>query len=162
MIIGKDKIRKLILEKRLLEDFSTSCLEGAGYDLRINKIYRLKSGGFIGAADRKLPEVEEASFEKYTLKPDEYVLIETVEKVNMPSDLAARILPRSSLFRCGCSLMTALVDPGYRGVLIIGLKNLSKFDFTVERGARVAQVVFEGVEGKTSAYGGRYQGGKVV
>jgi deoxycytidine triphosphate deaminase len=58
--------------------------------------------------------------------------------------------------------MTALVDPGYQGVLIVGLKNLSRFEFVVERGARVAQIVFESVEGKTSAYGGRYQGGKVV
>lgn len=162
MILGKEKIRKLILEKRLLEEFSTSCLEGAGYDLRINRIYKLNSGGFIGASDRKTPEVEEVAFEKYTLKPNEYVLIETAEKVNMPSDVAARILPRSSLFRCGCCLITALVDPGYRGVLIVGLKNLSGFDFVVERGARVAQIVFEGVDGKTSAYGGRYQGGKVV
>ena len=162
MMLGRERIDELVKEKKLLEEFNASCLEGSGYDLRINRIYRLKSGGFIGAADRKTPEVEEVEFEKYALKPDEYVLIETTEKVNMPSDLAARILPRSSLFRCGCSLMTALVDPGYRGTLTIGLKNLSSFDFVVERGARVAQIVFEEVAGKTSAYGGRYQGGKVV
>lgn len=162
MILGREKINELVKEKKLLDCFDTGCLGGAGYDLRINRIYRLKSGGFIGVKDRKTPDVEELAFEKYTLKPDEYVLIETVEKVNMPSDVAARILPRSSLFRCGCSLITALVDPGYRGVLIMGLKNLSEFDFVVERGARVAQIVFEDVCGGTKAYDGRYQGGKVV
>jgi deoxycytidine triphosphate deaminase len=162
MILGREKINELALEKKLLEDFDVVCLEGAGYDLRINRIYKLKNGGFIGAKDRKTPDVAEIGFDKYSLKPGEYVLIETLEKVNMPSDVAARILPRSSLFRCGCSLITALVDPGYRGVLIMGLKNLSDFEFVVERGARVAQIVFERVEGETRSYDGRYQGGKVV
>jgi len=60
-----------------------------------------------------------------TLKPGEYVLMETVEKVNMPSDLAARVLNKSSLFRCGASTFNALVDPGFRGTLTFGLRNIS-------------------------------------
>ena len=96
------------------------------------------------------------------LAPGEYVLIETIEKVNMPENLIARVLNRSSLFRCGCSLFTAVVDPGYCGILTIGFKNLSEFPFEIEIGARVGQVVFETVKGETKLYCGRYQGGKVV
>ncbi|MBN2014305.1 MAG: dCTP deaminase [Candidatus Altiarchaeota archaeon] len=162
MILDREKIAELVEKKNLIECFSVDCLEGAGYDLRVNRIHRLKSGGFLGAEDRKTPDVEAVDFTRYSLKPGEYVLIETLERVNMPRNLAARVLPRSSLFRCGCALFNALVDPGYQGVLIFGLKNLSDFDFVLERGARVAQIVFEEVAGETRGYDGRYQGGRVV
>jgi dUTP pyrophosphatase len=162
MVIGRDRILDLVKRKGLIADFDEGCLGGAGYDLRIGRIYGLKSGGFLGASDRKTPDVEEIPFSEYSLKPGEYVLVETMESVNLPEDLVARILPRSSLFRCGCCLITALVDPGYRGKLIFGLKNVSGFEFGLEKGARIAQIVFEAVDGKTSLYEGRYQGGRVV
>ena len=162
MVIGREKILELVKRKKLIEDFSEDCLGGAGYDLRVGGIYRLKGGGFLGTFKRETPDVEEIRFDEYSLKPDEYVLVETLERVNMPENLIARVLPRSSLFRCGCSLVTALVDPGYAGVLIFGLRNLSEFEFRIEKGARVAQIVFEQVEGKTRSYEGRYQGGRVV
>lgn len=162
MVIGRERILELVKREKLIENFSLDCLGGAGYDLRIDSIYRLRSGGFLGVADRKTPEVEEIHFREYHLKPGEYVLVETLERVNMPGDMVARVLPRSSLFRCGCALVNALVDPGYRGTLTFGLKNLSEYDFKLERKARIAQIVFERVEGETSLYEGRYQGGKVV
>ena len=162
MILSREKILELVKREKLIENFSEDCLEGAGYDLRLGRIYRLKEGGFLGASDRKTPDVEEIQFEEYTLKPGEYVLVETIEKVNIPENLIARVLPRSSLFRCGCSLFTALVDPGYTGALVFGLKNLSEFEFRLEKKTRIAQIVFERVDGKTRLYEGRYQGGRVV
>ena len=164
MILGNSKILKLVKDEniKLIENFNESCVEGAGYDLRIGKIYKLKSGGKIGISERITPEIEEVNCKKYSLAPGEYVLIETIEKVNMPKNLLARVLNRSSLFRCGCSLFTAVVDPGYRGILTIGLKNLTAFSFEVEIGARVGQIVFETVDGETKLYSGKYQGGKVV
>ena len=162
MILGRAELLKRAVDEGLLEPFDVGCLEGAGYDLRLSKAYRLKSGGFIGVKDRRTPEVEEIKFETLTLKPGEYILIETLEKVAMPKDLIARILPRSSVFRCGCSLMNAVVDPGFNGTLTLGLKNESAHEFQIEKNARIAQIVFEEVSGETKMYSGRYQGGKVV
>ena len=162
MMLGRDEIRKRVEKDGLLEQFSIDCLEGAGYDLRLNRAYRLSLGGFIGVRDRKTPDIEEMNFTTLSLSPGEYVLVETLEKVNMPSDLSARILPRSSIFRCGCSLLNALVDPGFRGTLTLGLKNESQQEFRIERNAKIAQIMFEEVKGKTKEYNGKYQGGKVV
>jgi len=162
MILGRGEIVKRVSDGRLLESFSPECLEGSGYDLRLNRAYKLKSGGFIGVEGRGAPEILEVEFSELILKPGEYVLVETLEKVNMPSDLMARILPRSSVFRCGCSLMNAVVDPGFSGTLTLGLKNESGQEFKIERHAKIAQIVFEEVLGETKMYGGRYQGGKVV
>jgi deoxycytidine triphosphate deaminase len=161
MILGRQRILELVANG-LVEGFDLGCLGGAGYDLRLGRIYQITSDSFIGVKDRKTPTVKEVSADSFTLKPDEYVLIETVEKVNMPSNLAARVLNRSSIFRCGATLVNALVDPGYRGTLTFGLKNLSENALTLQAGARIAQIVFETVEGETVEYSGRYQGGKVV
>jgi len=162
MIFGGDKIRGLTESEQLIDGFEDSCLGGAGYDLRAGKFFAPSSETHLGVSDRKMPDISEIEGDHVTLKPGDYVLIETIEKVNMPAGVAARILPRSSLFRLGCSLETALVDPGYKGALTMGLSNISKHDFTVERGARVAQIIFEEVGGETTLYDGKYQGGKVV
>jgi len=162
MILSQEKIRKLVQEKKLIEGFSAKSLSGAGYDLRAGKFYKIKGCAHLRVDDRTLPEAEEIEEGELTLKPGDYLLIETMEKVNMPEDLMARILPRSTLFRGGCSLMTAVVDPGYFGALTMGIKNLSGCDFSLSRGARVGQIVFEEVSGDATPYNGRYQGGKVV
>ncbi len=159
MILGREKILEFVKEKNLIENFSLDCLGGSGYDLRVNRVYRLKSGSHL---DKKRPEIEEIGFDEFVIRPKEYILIETIEKINMPCNLVGMILPRSTLFRCGCFLTTALIDPGFRGSLTIGMKNLSEFDFRFDKSARIAQIVFEIVEGKTRLYKGRYQGGKVV
>ncbi len=161
-MLGREEIHKLVKKKKLLERFDEECLESSGYDLRIGGIYKLKGSGYIGVTYRDLPNAEEISFDEYPLNPGSYILIESVEKVNMPLNLAARILPRSTVFRCGAQLITALVDPGYEGTLTMGLLNVGREIFRVQKNARIAQIVFEKVEGETRGYKGRYQGGKVV
>ena len=162
MILSGERILDLVKNSNLLEKFSQGSLEGAGYDLRIGRVYRLKGGGALLVEGKNNPEVEEIEGEEFTLKAGDYILIESLEKVNMPNNLVARILPRSTIFRNGCALITALVDPGFRGTLTMGLKNLSGHEFRFQRNARVAQIVFEEVSGETKEYDGHYQGGKVV
>jgi len=162
MILGYEQIIRRIRKNKLLENYEEGSIGGAGVDLRLKTAYRPKSEGLIGKTERKTPAVEEVPDERIVVEPGKYYLVETVEKVNMPEDLMARVLPRSSLFRCGASLRNAVVDPGYEGALTFGLKNEGEYNFVVEKGARICQIVFEGVEGKTKLYGGKYQGGKVV
>ena len=162
MILSAEKIKSLVSEEKLIEGFSEKSLNGAGYDLRVGRFYKIRGDACLGVENRILPEADEIKSEEITLKPDEYLLIETQERVHMPKNLMARILPRSTLFRAGCSLITAVVDPGYYGTLTMGLKNLSGSAFRLEKGARIGQIVFEEVAGEATSYNGRYQGGKVV
>lgn len=162
MILGYAEILKRVREDKLLESCEGGNIGGAGVDLRLKAVYRPKSEAKLGKLERKTPDIEEVEEDCITVKPGEYLLVETVEKVNMPNDLLARILPRSSLYRCGGGLRHAVVDPGYKGTLTFGLKNEGFFDLHLERGARICQIVFEQVFGETKTYGGKYQGGKVV
>jgi len=164
-VLGYEEIKELIKTKKLLENVDEKNIQPSGVDVRVKCIYRLKNGGFLGVKNRKTPDVEVVAKykeEKFTLEPNEFVLVETMEKVNMPNDLLALVLPRSSLFRCGVSLHTAVVDPGFIGTLTFGMKNLSEHPFEIEIGSRIGQIVFEEVKGNTKLYEGKYQGGKVT
>jgi len=162
MYLGHREILNRIAREKILEGFEEDNVQGAGVDLRVERVYNITSGASLGAEERRLPEVEEMEGGKFTLEPEEYHLLLTREKVNLPSDLIAFIYPRSTLFRSGVSLRTAVVDPGYRGRLTIGLVNEGAGDFTLEKGASVAQIVFAGLEGTAKSYSGKYQGGKLV
>jgi len=165
VVLGYEKILELIKNGSLIENADEKNVQPSGVDLRVKRIYRLKNGGFLGIDDRNTPDVESVSDrpgEKIRLESNEFVLVETMEKVNMPKDITAIILPRSSLFRCGVSLHTAVVDPGFKGTLTFGMKNLSEFPFEIEIGSKIGQIVFEEVKGNVKLYDGKYQGGKVT
>jgi deoxycytidine triphosphate deaminase len=165
-VIGYEKILQLVKKSPpLMENVEEKNIQPSGVDLRAKCIYKLKNGGFIGIKERKTPEIDVSCNEigkKITIEPNEYVLVETIEKVNMPKDLMATVLPRSSLFRCGVTIFTAVVDPGFQGTLTFGMKNISEFPFEIEVGSRIGQIVFKEVEDNVKLYNGKYQGGKVT
>jgi len=165
VVIGYDKILELIDKKKLIENVDKNNVQPSGVDLRVKVVYRLKNGGYLWIKNRQTPNVEIVSDkvgDKIVLEQNEFVLVETMEKVNMPKDLLALVLPRSSLFRCGVSLHTAVVDPGFIGTLTFGMKNLSDHTFELEIGSKIGQIVFEEVKGNDKLYNGKYQGGKVT
>jgi deoxycytidine triphosphate deaminase len=162
MYLGSSELKRRILEERLLENCSIENVQGAGYDLKIEKLFLVDGPGFLGTEERRLPELREVEELTFKLAPDKYYLCLTRESVNMPEDLIAFILPRSTLFRCGVSLRTAVVDPGYKGALTLGIKNEGAREFKLKQGARIAQIVFSEVKGDAAKYRGKYQGGKVV
>ncbi len=158
MILNKEEIIERINKQSLIENISKESIQPAGVDLRLDKIYRIKKSGELYISGRKPPEVKEEVSKIYKINPNEYCLCSTVEIINMPRDLVGIILPRSTLFRIGLSLRTALIDPGYKGRLILGLKNETSHEIKLERFSRICQVIF--IKTKiTEGYSGQYQGG---
>ncbi len=176
MYLGSEEILRRIEEEKLLENCDLKNVQGAGVDLEIEKLFEIASGASLGREKRELPELQEiipkvvrkthglaiARGKIFQLAPKKYYLCTTKEKLNMPLDLIAFILPRSTLFRSGVSLRTAVVDPGYIGVLTLGIKNETGHEFTLEKNSRIAQIVFSKVYGKAENYSGKYQGGRVA
>lgn len=162
MILSGEDIARLAKEAKLIEDFDEKGLNGAGYDVRVGAFYRIEGNAHLGKERRELPKAKVVDVDAMALQPGDYILIGTLEKVNMPLDLVGFVFNRSSIFRSGCTTVNAVVDPGYSGVLTFGLKNMSQHIFMLEKGARIAQIVFHSLGKSTSAYNGRYQGGRVV
>src|SRR3989338_8313856 len=133
MIIGPKKLLQLVKEIKLVENLSERELvnpEGAGFDLRLGEVHRISGGrAFLGIDERETPTIERvAKFhqkkrQSVTIKPGEYYLVTTLEKVNTPLDIAILFKPRTTTFRSGLNLRTGNVAPGYQGVLTFGISN---------------------------------------
>ncbi len=86
-----------------------------------------------------------AAAESVVLAPGERAVVRTGVAIAVPDGYAGLVLPRSGLtVRHGISLVNApgLIDPGYRGELMVPLINHDRADtFEVETGMRIAQLV---------------------
>ncbi len=82
------------------------------------------------------------------LEPGERALIPTGFAMAMPKELEAQIRPRSGLaYKHGitCLNTPGTIDADYRGEVKVLLVNLGQEPFTIERGERIAQIVFQRV-----------------
>jgi len=71
-------------------------------------------------------------------------LVPTGLALALPPGTYGRVAPRSGLsVRAGLAVGAGVVDPDYRGELMVLLINLSGADFIVRPGDRVAQLVLE-------------------
>lgn len=80
-----------------------------------------------------------------TLKPMARALIETGLSIALPQDYEAQIRPRSGLAaKQGITVLNTpgTIDCDYRGEIKVILINLGEEDFVIERGERIAQMVF--------------------
>ena len=87
--------------------------------------------------------------ESAALKPGDRKLIGTGIKIEVPSGYEAQVRPKSGLaINFGITVLNApgTIDSGYRGEVKVILVNLGKEEFLVEKGKKIAQLVFAGVE----------------
>ena len=82
--------------------------------------------------------------EPVVLHPMERRLIPTGLKIELPAGYEAQVRPRSGLaLKHGITVLNTpgTIDADYRGEVMVLLINLSNDDFTVNDGARIAQMV---------------------
>lgn len=80
-----------------------------------------------------------------TLQPGEIRLVATGLVMELPEGMECQVRPRSGLaLRHGITLPNSpgTVDPDYRGELRVIMQNLGPEPVTLERGERIAQLVF--------------------
>lgn len=169
MILGPEELLRRVKEEKLVEGLSERELtnpEGAGFDLRLGEVYKIKGEAFLGETHRQTPEVELVAAvgkdKSVTLKPGDFFLFKTIESFNTPQDLTINFKPRTTTFRSGLFLRTGNVAPGYQGPVTFGMKNEGPCTVTIEMGARFVHAQFEEVKGGGSLYRGQWQGGRVT
>ena len=178
-VLGIHQVLELIKKDNLVGNLGPRDLnnpEGVGVDLRMGEVHKITDGGAFIEADgtaglgkRKGVKTEmigkfhedSETQEEIEIKPGEYLLISTIEQINTPKDLMPMVYPRSSLFRAGLLLLVTKTDPGYKGTLTMGLRNLSEFPVRLQMGARVCNIVFYQIEGEGVEYRGQHQGGRI-
>ena len=84
-----------------------------------------------------------------TLKSNDISLIKTGLFIEIPEGFEAQIRPRSGLaLKNGITVLNSpgTIDSDYRGEIGVILVNLSKNDFVIKNGDRIAQIVFSKFE----------------
>lgn len=134
-----------------------------GVDLTLGAVHRHLGAGRIAVdnSGRVLPELEEIQPDAdgwYRLSPGAWHITYN-EIVALPHDLMALGRPRSSLGRCGVTIHTSVWDAGYEGRSTSLLQVVNPEGFSVQRHARVMQLVFLTLSSRTAeGYRGQYQG----
>lgn len=172
MVLGVDKLLELVKQNKLVEGLCERELnnpEGAGFDLRLGEIFELSGDGFLGIENRDTPDLKKLAEYKndekeelFEVEPGKYYLVTTVESVNLPGDIIAFIVSRTTLFRSGIALLNGAVSPGYKGKLTFAICNLGKQKIKIALGARVVHITFHEVLGGSNLYRGQWQGGRVT
>lgn len=150
MILSDIDIRKYISEgTALIKPFCEDRLQGASYDLSMsNKITAFKKQ--VRTIDLSEQSAIDSAYEHinltndgYALNPGEYILVSVAEEITIPVNMVAHIRPRTRFSRLGIVLSAQHCNPGYSGVLQLGLYNASPNTIILKPGIRISQVVFE-------------------
>jgi len=91
-------------------------------------------------------DLQAAVLEPMVLAPMQRALVPTGIAIAMPGGLEAQIRPRSGLaFKHGITCLNSpgTIDADYRGEIKVLLINLGQEPFTIARGERIAQMVFQ-------------------
>jgi len=165
MLLGKSEILRLIeADPPLIENYIdlNVQLQPTGFEPSLSEVRAFTSHGYLDFYNkrRRIADTIPLPFKngRVHLPPGAYLAVFN-EKVNIPLNIAAIAKPRSSLLRSGVSVETAVWDPGYSGRSRALIIVYNRHGFTVEKNARLIQMIFLRVTGDVGeGYKGVYQG----
>jgi dCTP deaminase len=152
VVLSDRDIRAEIAAGRIVIDpFIPEAVQPSSVDLHLDRRFRVFRNSrypFIDVrADQpELTElVEIGGDDPFILHPGEFVLGSTLERVQLPNDLVARLEGKSSLGRLGLLIHSTAgyVDPGWEGNLTLELSNVANLPITLYDGMKIGQISFQ-------------------
>jgi dUTP pyrophosphatase len=134
-----------------------------GIDLTLKEVALFSSPGSLGPTNenRILSGTSPLVFDglgRVDLLPGCYMVTYN-EAINLPRNIMALAMPRSSLLRCGVSIHNAVWDAGYSGRSQSLMVVYNTQGFRLHRDARIVQMVFLALSRQvTQGYQGMFQG----
>ena len=172
-VLSDGTIRRLVDEGRIVvKPWDPALVQPASVDLRLGDSFRVFHNHRAAAIDLRDPptnlteEVDVADGEAFVIHPGEFVLGRTLEYVELPGDIVARIEGRSSLGRLGLIVhaTAGFVDPGFKGTLTLEIANLTRIPIKLYAGGPIAQLSFMALDAPaqrpygSAELGSHYQG----
>jgi dCTP deaminase len=150
-VLSDGTIRRLVEEGRIgIDPWDPSLVQPASVDLRLGNSFRVFHNHRVTSIDLRDPptnlteEVVVDADEPFVIHPGEFCLGRTLERVELPDDIVARIEGKSSLGRLGLIVhaTAGFCDPGWRGTLTLELNNLTRVPIKLWAGLLIAQLSF--------------------
>lgn len=161
MILTQKEILREISEKRIIiEPLDKAAIGPASIDLTLDNSLRLfnKTKIIDGDADYKSVTKLIRIKKDYILKPGEFVLGITKEKITLPNNICGWLNSRSKYARIGLmSHVTApFIAPGVSNKQVLEIYNLGKNKIRLIPGTKICQIVLEKCIGKAQ-YNGKWK-----
>ena len=149
-VLSDRTIKALLAEgKIVVEPLGEGCIQPASVDVHLDKhilVFRNSRRPYIDVREdlSDLTEMEEIGNQPFMLHPGEFVLGSTLESIEIPDDLVARLEGKSSLGRIGLLIHSTAgyVDPGWKGHLTLELSNVANLPITLYHGMKIGQLSF--------------------
>jgi dCTP deaminase len=133
-----------------ISPYDPSDLQPSSVDLHLDRSFRVFRNNRHPYIDPRQPQPDLTELvtidrdEPFILHPGEFVLGQTLEWVELPDDLVARLEGKSSLGRLGLLIHSTAgyVDPGWRGNLTLELSNVANLPIALYSGMRIGQISF--------------------
>jgi len=95
----------------------------------------------------------------WLLPPNACALGDTVERVQLPNDLAGTLSGKSTLGRqfVVVHITAGHIDPGFRGTITLEIKNIGHTPIQLKPGTPIAQLIVTRLDSSSRGYHGRYQ-----
>lgn len=143
--------------KRKAKDSLTSFgLTESGYDLRI--LERLE---WMPQENAIIVSWEEKNKRTRVRVEGNYVLASTMEELNMPDNLSGLLFPKSTWMRKKVMVTPAVVEPGYKGNMTLGIAFFGSCPQVVDSGSGICQLLFAQLSDPV-VYMGKYQDSKGI
>ncbi|HEY0443075.1 MAG TPA: dCTP deaminase [Candidatus Limnocylindrales bacterium] len=125
-------------------------LQPSSVDLHLDRSFRVFRNNRYAFIDVRSPQPDLTELlkveddEPFILHPGEFVLGQTLEWVELPTDLVARLEGKSSLGRLGLLIHSTAgyVDPGWKGNLTLELSNVANLPIALYFGMKIGQISF--------------------
>jgi len=152
-----------------IDPWDADCLQPSSVDLHLDREFRVFRNNrypFIDVRQAQPDLTELVSItdeEPFILHPGEFVLGQTLEWVELPDDLVARLEGKSSLGRLGLLIHSTAgyVDPGWKGTLTLELSNVANLPIALYFGMKIGQISFFGMSSPVERpYGSKELGSK--
>jgi dCTP deaminase len=150
-VLSDGTISRLVAEGRIrIDPWEPRLVQPASVDLRLGDSFRVFHNHRASAIDLRRPpdnltdEVIVPEGETFVIHPGEFCLGRTLEWVELPDDVVARIEGKSSLGRLGLIVhaTAGFCDPGWKGTLTLELNNLTRVPIILHPGLEIAQLSF--------------------
>jgi dCTP deaminase len=172
-VLSDATILELVDSGRItIEPWDPALVQPASVDLRLGDSFRVFHNHRASAIDLRDPpsglteEVAIGADESFVIHPGEFCLGRTLEWVELPDDVVARIEGKSSIGRLGLIVhaTAGFCDPGWKGTLTLELNNLTRIPIKLYPGLPIAQLSFMALDRPavrpygTPGLGSHYQG----
>jgi len=152
MVLSDRTIREeLACGRIVIRPLDESCIQPASVDIHLdNKIRVFRPWIRPYYIDLRQPLEESTELQEisdgdhFALGPGQFVLGSTLEHVELPNDVMARLEGKSSLGRIGLLIhaTAGYVDPGWKGHLTLELSNVSSIPILLYPGMKISQISF--------------------